>query len=75
MHTDQLVIQRLLRKLEELDAEFKKLHCAVVENLEREEDMKDEQAMLNDHKDKIANFEGRLQVLIGKKDKHPPSKV
>ena len=71
-HTDQLVIQRLLKKLQELDAEFKKNHYAVVENLEREEDTEDEQATLNDHEDKIANFQGRLQVLVEEKAKHSP---
>ena len=71
--TDQLAIQRLLKKLEELDAEFKKHHYAVVENLETEEDMEDEQATLNDHEDKVASFEGHLQALIEEKGKHSPA--
>ena len=63
-HTDQLAIQRLLKRLEELDAEFKKYHYAIVELMESEEDLEEEQVTLDDHDDKTADFVGRLQVLV-----------
>ena len=47
------MIQRLLEKLEEQDAEFKKYHYAIVELWEEEDDLEEEQAKLDDHDDRF----------------------
>ena len=70
-HTDRLAIQRLLKKIEEQDTEFKKYHYAIVELLEEEGDLDQEQANLDDHDDRIADFIDRLQVLIESMDDEP----
>ena len=53
LNEDKLVIQRLSKKLEEQDAEFKKYHYAIVELLE--DDNLEEQVKLDDHNNKIAD--------------------
>ena len=62
----KLAIQRLLKKLEEQDTEFKKYHYTIVELLE-EDDNLEEQAKLDVHNDKIADFILCLQVLVEKR--------
>ena len=69
-HADQPAIQHVLKKLEELDAEFKKYHYAIVEFLESEEDVEDEQAMMDDHDDETADVVNHLQVLDTKNADH-----
>ena len=61
-HAHQLAIQHLLKKLEQLGTEFNEYHYSIIEMLENEEDLEDEQAMLDDHDDKIPDLVIRLQV-------------
>ena len=63
-NVDKLVIQHLLKKLEEQDAEFRKYHYTMVELLEEDADLEEEQAKLEDHYNKISDFISRLQVLV-----------
>ena len=44
-NADKLAIQRLLKKLEKQDTEFKKYHYAIVELLEEEDDLEEEQVI------------------------------
>ena len=66
-------MQRLMKKLEVQDVQFKKHHYSIMELLEDEGDLDEEQAMLHDHDDRIADFIGRLQVLIKDKNGGSPA--
>ena len=72
LHADWLAIQHLMKKLEEQNAEFKKQH-SIMDLLEDEGDLDQEQAMLDDHDDRIADCIGHLQVLIEDKDGDSPT--
>ena len=71
LHADQLTIRRLLKKIEDQDAKFKKYHFAIVEILEDEEELEKEQSTFDDHDDRIADYIGRLQVLVKDKEDEP----
>ena len=68
---DRVQILELKREL--LHADFKKHHYSIVELLEDEGDLDQERATLDDHDDRIADFIGRLQVLIEDKDGDSPT--
>ena len=70
-HVDCLAIQRLIRKFESLDAEFRKHHYTIVELLE-DEAVDEEQATFDDHDEKITDLVERLQQLIPEPDVDPP---
>lgn len=55
--------QRLGSKLESLDSEFKARHYSVVE-LAKEEELEDEQAVIDQHDDTVAELSIRIQELI-----------
>ena len=60
---DHLSIQRHLENLKEHDADFRRHHFAVVE-LINEEDLVAEQAVLDEHADKVTDYTDRLQLLL-----------
>ena len=62
--TDRATVQRLLKRLDTLDSEFKTHHFAVVDLVE-EETLGEEQAVLDDHDDKVLLLTERLQRLVG----------
>jgi ATP-dependent helicase/DNAse subunit B len=55
--------RRLQQKLEELDSDFKTYHLAVVD-LTDDEALDTEQAMLDEHDDKVTDLSARLQQLV-----------
>ena len=72
-NTDRATVQWLLKKLYTLDAEFKTHHFAIVD-LIKEETLGEEQAMLDDHDDKVLLLTERLQRLVGDTGAASPSK-
>ena len=60
---DHLSIQRHMESLKEHDADFRTHHFAVVE-LVNEEDLVAEQAVLDEHADKVTDYMDRLQQLL-----------
>ena len=64
--------QRTLKKLEELDADFKTYHFAIVDAAE-EEALDDEQTILDGHDDRIAGLVARAQQLVSKLGAIEPS--
>ena len=62
---DLATAQRFLRKLDELDEEFKSHHLSIVD-LIGEESIDTEQGILDDHDDKVASLSSRLQQFISK---------
>jgi hypothetical protein len=54
---------QLATKLEVLDADFKSSHLQIVDLIEDEEDLEKEQDTLDQHDDKVADFQLRLQRL------------
>ena len=62
--TDQASVQCMVKRLEDLDADFKQHHMALIETIEDEEKLTEEQAILDVHDDKISEFMDRLHCLI-----------
>lgn len=75
---DRLAAQRLLPKLEGLDSEFKNYHLAVVD-LVGDDALGAEQATLDEHDDRVADFTTRIEQLCAATTGHPttstPSEV
>ena len=69
---DLATAQRTLKKLEELDADFKTYHFAIVDAAE-EEALDDEQTILDGHDDRIAGLVARAQQLVSKLGAIEPS--
>ena len=65
---DLLAIQQAKRKLETLNAEFRGHHVAVVDELESNEELEHEQAVLNDHDDKVTYKAVHLDHLTNRED-------
>ena len=75
-HNDRLAIQRLLKRLETLDADFKTFHFVIVDLTDDEEALQTEQAALDDHDDRVAGLTDRIQELLsGGELKHSPSEA
>ena len=54
--SDHLTLERLSKKIEALDAEFKKHHYAVIDLVNDEQKQDEVQAVMNDHEDKVAKL-------------------
>ena len=67
---DRLAAHRLLQKLDTLDADFKLYHLAIID-LVGDESLNTEQALLDEHDDKVADLALRIQQLGP--DSAPPS--
>lgn len=68
--------QRLKSKLESLGTEFKTHHYSVIELIEEEDELVDEQTILDQHDDIVAELETRIQKLISdcsRRSKDPSS--
>ena len=62
-HSDRLAAQPLHQRLASMAAEFKGYHLAIVDLLQEEEELEGEQAILDDHDDKVAGLFDRLAYL------------
>ena len=56
---DRIALQRLAKKIESLDEEFKNQHFVLVELLDQEDDLTKEQAALDKHDDQVADLSDR----------------
>ena len=63
-----LAIRQAKGKLETLDAEFRQRHVAVVNKLENDEELEFEQAVLDDHDNKVACITVYLDHLTNRED-------
>ena len=72
-NTDHVTIQQMLKRLETLDGKFKTHHFAVVD-LVKEQTLDEEQAVLDDHNNKVLLLTERLQLLAGNIEAASPSK-
>ena len=61
---DQMMIQRLLKKLEALNSEFKSYHFTIVELIEDDEMLAKQQEVLDSHDDKVLFLTKILQHLV-----------
>ena len=68
---DKLFAQNLLQKLGSLDVDFRSYHLAVVD-LSGEDAIDEEQAVLDEHDDRLADFTVRLQQLTPSRLPSPP---
>ena len=62
-HSDCLVVQNLLKRLEELCTKFREYHYAAIDQTEQENNLEKEQVIMGDHEDKIAELVERIQEL------------
>jgi len=60
---DRLAAQHLLQKLNSLEAEFRSYHLAVVDLVE-EDALEGEQAILDEHDDRVSRLVVRVQQLV-----------
>ena len=60
---DRIALQRLAKKIESLDEEFKKQHFVIVELLGQEDDLTQEQAKLDEHDDQVAALSDLVEQL------------
>ena len=51
--SDHTLIQCMVERLENMDADFKQHHMGLIETIEDEEKLAEEQLVLDDHDDKI----------------------
>ena len=56
--------RRMAQRLETLDSEFKNHHYAIIESLEREEDLAREQNVLDEHDEEKAQLSVSIEMLI-----------
>ena len=56
--------RQMAQRLETLDSEFKNHHYAIIEALEREEDLIREQNVLDDHDEEIAQLSVFIEMLV-----------
>ena len=61
--SEVLAALRSVERLKELDDDFKQYHFAVVDLLEDEDEEKTEQAILDEHDERVAKLTDRLQTL------------
>ena len=56
-HKDLVAIKGFIKRVESLDNDFKEYHCNVIDLVEEDEGvLMEEQAKLDDHKDKVADL-------------------
>ena len=61
---DQASVQRMIKRPEGLDSDFKQHHMLLIETIEEEEKLREEQAILDEHDHKVSEFMDRLHCLI-----------
>ena len=63
---DQQIVSKMVKKLEALSVEFKTYmyHCAIVDQIENQDRLTEEQAVLDDHEDKVKNLMEHLEDLV-----------
>ena len=63
-HKDEVAIKGYVKRLENLDSDFKGFHCSVIELVEEDEGvLLEEQAKLDDHEDRVTDFMSHLLDL------------
>ena len=68
---DSLTIQHLLQRLEKSDASFKEFHFRALDLID-EAEQEDEQAVLDEHDDKVTDASARIQQLLPETPKPEP---
>ena len=59
-HSDCLAVHHISKSLEELCTKFKKHHSATIKEIEQVDNLEEEQAIMDDQKDKIADLVQRI---------------
>ena len=69
-------IQRLVNKVKTLDYEFSEYHYTIMELQENKAGVDEQQAMLDDHDEKVSDLIDRLQHLVSEpKEGRSPSAI
>ena len=59
-----MTVSKIVKKLEALSTEFKTYHCTIVEQLGDQDKLVEEQAVLNNHEDKVEDMIASLEDLV-----------
>ena len=63
-HKDEVAIKGYIKRLKNLDTDFKGFHCSVIDLVKEDEKvLLEEQAKLDDHKDRVIDLMSRLLNL------------
>ena len=68
--SEVLAARRSVEKLKELNDDFKRYHFAIVDLIEDEDEAEAEQAVLDEHDERVANLTDRLQMLATRPKEH-----
>ena len=74
-HKGKVAIKGFIKRLENLDADFKGYYCSIIDLVEEDEKvLLEEQAKLDDHKQRVTDLMSRLLDLgVGEKKVAKPS--
>ena len=68
-HKDEVAIKGYIKRLENLDKDFKGYHCTIIDLVEGDDKLEEEQAKLDDHEDRVTDLMSRLLDLGVTQDK------
>ena len=54
---EKMTVSKMVKKLESLSTEFKMCHCVILNQIEDDDKIAEEQAVLDDHKDKVEDIQ------------------
>ena len=55
-HSDRIAVKGILKRLEALDSHFKMYHFAIIDFIDEEDELVREQAILDNHDDRIVEL-------------------
>ena len=61
---DRLMAKSMQQRLGKVDEDFKRLHFTIIDLLDQHEDLEMEQAIFDEHEDRIGELGDRLQQLV-----------
>ena len=74
-NTDRLTAQRLQQRLTDLDGDFKRYHLSIVDVLENDEEQTREQAVIDDHDNKVTELFTRILRLTMEEEREEEAKL
>ena len=59
-----MTVSKMVKKLEAFSAEFKSYHCTIVDQIEDDNEVPEQQAVLDDYEDKVEDMTECLEDLV-----------
>ena len=60
----KITVSKMAKQLDALSAQCKTYHCAIVDQIEDHNKLIEEQAIIDDHEDKVGELMERLEDLV-----------